>query len=84
MKGKEDTLRLGCKAGELETFEEFSYDEGRTWVVVKKIDYVSEDSTDLDIWVQPSDDTRLAASYHITLPDNKHVHLERNWGSNIP
>lgn len=75
-----ETVVIGCKVHELQPGTEFSCDEGRTWcVLLAEPMYTSIESDELDLWVQPSDDSRLSASFHVILSDRDHVLLERNW-----
>jgi hypothetical protein len=76
----QEDVRLGCKVYELEPSMEFSFDEGRSWCVLLAVpSYASVESSNLDLWVQPSDDARLSASFHVSLRDSDHVLLERGW-----
>jgi hypothetical protein len=70
---------LGTIAGDLQANEEFSFDEGRTWVHLRSLRYVHDDENMLDLWVQPSDDLRLASSFHIEMDEYTRVLLNRNW-----
>lgn len=76
--------RGSCQAWELEIGAEFSYDEGRTWMVVRtEPRYLSEDDEclTLKIMCSPKDSTSLGDWEEVQLGDKVNVLLDSEWKS---
>ena len=82
---EEQSPRLGCKVSDLAVGDEFSCDEGHSWVVVRtEPRYISEEPEcrTLRFMAAPWDSTSLSAWEEIKMEDTDHVLLEREWSSN--
>jgi hypothetical protein len=74
---------LGCKAYELEVGTEFSYDEGRSWVVVMTEPRYATDTLISDdlIFMVGASGSGPGKWHEVRLNESEHVLLERNWRS---
>ena len=71
-----DEPRLGCRAYELEPGDEFSFDEGLSWVVAETV--WEDPAVEADrLVVNYRDDSNAAGT--VELSSRRHVLLERAW-----
>lgn len=76
-----EPIRLGCKAHELVVGEEFSMDEGFSWLVVMtEPRYNSDADDDLTlVFMAGESGTGPGRWKQVRLDDHAHVLLEREW-----